>query len=135
MVIPQLSSAPKYLVPQCVEKNNGVGPAIDMGMLAGTLLVVTLGIHDVVEHEDLTISVWGSPSGTDWGSRPLVVFPRKSYCGVYAAILNLATNPAVRFLRVSWSMSRWAQRESDLMFGFYVSMREMHSEVSTALVQ
>jgi hypothetical protein len=133
MVIPQLRSAPKYLVPQCVEKNDGIGPVIDLGTLGGKLLVVTLGIHDVVEREGLTISVWGSPSSTDWGSGPLVVFPRKSYCGVYAAILNLAKHPTVRFLRVSWSMSRWAQRDSDLMFGFYVSMREMHSEVSSAV--
>jgi hypothetical protein len=128
MVIPELSCAPKYLVPQCVEKNNGVGPVIDMGTLGGKLLVVTLGIHDVVEHEGLTISVWGSPSGIDWGSTPLVVFPRKSYCGVYATILNLTKNPEVQFLRASWT-----QRDSDLMFGFYVSMREMHSEVSTAV--
>jgi len=133
MVMPQLSAAAIYLVPQCVERNDGVGPIIDLDTLRGRLLVVTLGIDDVVEHEGLAISIWGSTSGTDWQPGPLVVLPQKSYCGVYATILNLAKNPTVRFLRVKWTMSRWAQRDSDLMFGFYVAFEEMHSEVSAAV--
>jgi hypothetical protein len=133
MLMPQLGLAPKFLVPECVQRNDGFGPVIDLGTLAGKLLVVTLGIHDVVEQEGLNISVWGSKSGTDWGPRPLVVFPLKSYCGVYGTILNLTKNPDVQFLRVKWTMSRRAQRESDLMFAFYVSLKEIHSEVSAAV--
>jgi|CZKS01.1.fsa_nt_gi hypothetical protein len=131
--MPQLTYAPMYLVPQCVEKNDGIGPLIDLGTLGGKLLVVTLGINDVVEQEALAISIWGSSSGTDWGPKPLLTFPQKSYCGAYATILNLTKNPAVRFLRVQWTMSRWTQRNSDLMFGFYVSLEEVHSEVSSAV--
>jgi hypothetical protein len=133
MVMPQLSSARKYLVPQCVEKNDGVGPIIALDTLRGKQLVVTLGIDDVLEHEGLAISIGGSTSGTDWEPIPLLVFPQKSYCGVYATILSLAKNPTIRFLRVKWTMSRWAQRDSDLMFGFFVSLEEMHSEVSAAV--
>ena len=131
--MPQLSSAPKYLVPQCVVKNDGVGPIIALDILRGEQVVVTLRIDDVLEHEGLAISIWGSTSGTDWEPRPLLVFPQKSYCGVYATILNLAKNPTIRFLRVKWTMSRWAQRDSDLMFGFFVSLKEIHSEVSAAV--
>jgi hypothetical protein len=133
MLMLQLSNAPKYLVSQRVEKNDGVGPVFELGTLGGKLLVVTLGINDVVEQEDLAISIWGSSSGTDWGSKPLLTFPQKSYCGAYATILNLAKKPAVRFLRVQWTMSRWSQRKSDLMFGFSVALDEVHSEVSTAV--
>jgi hypothetical protein len=131
--MPQLTYAPMYLVPQCVEKSDGIGPLIDLGTLAGKLLVVTLGINDVVEQEGLAISIWGSASGDDWGNKPLLMFPQKSYCGVYATILNLTRNPAVRFLRVKWSMSRRDNRSTDLMFGFYVSLEEMRSEVSSAV--
>ena len=131
--MPQLSSAPKYLVPQCVVKNDGVGPIIALDILRGEQVVVTLRIDDVLEHEGLAISIWGSTSGTDWEPRPLLVFPQKSYCGVYATILNLAKKPTIRFLRVKWTMSRWAQRDSDLMFGFFVSLKEIHSEVSAAV--
>jgi len=131
--MPQLSIAPKFLVPQRIEKNDGVGPVFDLGTLGGKLLVVTLGINGVVEQEGLAISIWGSPSGTDWGSRPLLTLPQKSYCGAYATILNLAKNPTVRFLRVQWNMSPWTKRNSDLMFGFYVTLEEVHSEASTAV--
>ena len=132
-MIPQLSASPKYLVPRCVEKNDGIGPVIELDDLRAKLLVVTLGIDDVVEQEDLVISIWGSASGTDWGPRPILLFPQKSYCGTYATILNLTKNPTVRFLRVKWTMSRWTQRNSDLMFGFCVSLEEMHSEASVAV--
>lgn len=129
----QLTYAPIYLVPQCVEKNNGLGPVIDLGTLGGKLLVVTLGINDVVEQEGMAISIWGSASGDDWGDKPLLMFPQKSYCGVYATILNLTKKPAVRFLRVKWTMYRRDSRSTDLMFGFYVSLEEMRSEVSSAV--
>ena len=133
MVIPQLSCAPKYLVSQGVQKNDGVGPVLDLDDLRGKLLVVALGINEVAEQEDLAISIWGSSTGTDWGTKPLVLFPQKSYCGIYATLLNLTKNPGVRFLRVQWAMNRWTQRNTDLMFGFYVSVEEMHSEASAAV--
>jgi hypothetical protein len=131
--MPQLSAEPRYLVPQSVKKSDGVGAAIELDTLRGKLLVVTLGINRVVEQEGLEVSVWGSASGTDWGQRPLAAFPQKSYCGVYATILNLTRNPAVRFLRVKWTISPRSQRTSDLMFGFHVSLEEIHCEVGAVV--
>ena len=131
--MPQTSSVPRYLVTQSVKKSDGMGQAIQLDSLSGKLLVVTLGISQVVEQEGLEVSVWGSTSGTDWGTRPLLVFPQKSYCGVYATILNLTRNPAIRFLRVKWTMSPWSQRTSELMFGFHVSLEEIHSEIGAAV--
>ena len=129
----QISDAPKYLVPQCQERHDGAGSVIELGDLRGELLVVTLGINNVVEHEGLEISIWGSADGSDWGTKPLLTFPQKSYCGAYATILNLAKKPAIRFLRVKWTMSRRAGQSSDVLFGFYVSLEEMHADFSTAV--
>lgn len=131
--MPPLSSVPRYLVPQSIKIGDGVGAPIELDTLRGKLLVVTLGINQAVEQEGLEISVWGSASGTDWGSKPLLVFPQKSYCGVYATILNLTRKPDVRFLRVKWTISPWSQRTSDLMFGFHVSLEEIHSEVGAVM--
>ncbi len=128
--MPQPSAVPRYLVPESIKKSDGVGPAIELDALSGKLLVVSLGINRVVEQEGLEVSVWGSTSGTDWGPRPLLVFPQKSYCGVYATILNLTRHPAVRFLRVKWTISRWSPRTSDLMFEFHVSLQEVGAPVA-----
>jgi hypothetical protein len=131
--MPQLSAGPTYLVPESIKKCDGMGPAIQLDALSGKLLVVTLGINQVVEQEGLEVSVWGSASGTDWELRPLLVFPQKSYCGTYATILNLIRKPAVRFLRVKWTINPWSSRTSDLMFGFHVALGEIHSEIGAAV--
>ena len=131
--MPQTAYAPKYLIPQCVERADGIGPAIDLGGLRGKLLVVTVGINDVLEQEGLTVSIWGSATGTDWDTKPLLNFPQKSYCGQYATLLNLANRPNIRFLRVEWKMSRWGQRDSELLFGFSVSLEDSLSHVSSAV--
>jgi hypothetical protein len=131
--MPQLTSAPKYLVPQCEAHGDGFGPVIELGELRSKLLVVSLRINEVFEQEDLSISIWGSATGTDWGARPLLTFPQKSYCGAYATFLNLANRPSVRFLRVEWKMSSWVHRDSRLMFGFNVAVEESLSAFSAAV--
>ena len=131
--MPQLSYAPNYLVPPSIKQNDGVGPVIELGAMHGKLLVVTLGINNVLEQESLAISIWGSASGTEWGTKPLLSFPRKSYCGLYAAFLNLANYPTIRFLRVEWKLSPLRNQDSRLMFGFYVSLKESHSSVNAAV--
>src|SRR5271167_657291 len=131
--MPEVMSAPKYLVPQCIERADGVGPAIDLEELRSKLLVVTLGINEVLEQEGLSVLIWGSATGSDWGGRPLLSFPQKSYCGEYATLLNLEHRPDIRFLRVEWKMNRWAHRDSDLRFGFEVSLQDSLSHVSSAV--
>jgi len=129
----QVTQAPKYLVPPCIERGDGEGPAIELGALRGKLARITVGINDVLEQEGLAVSVWGSPNGIDWGVAPLLSLPRKSYCGDYHAFINLAKHPAARFLRAEWRMSRWGKRESGLMFGFYIAVDEAHSHIAAAV--
>jgi hypothetical protein len=117
-----------YDLLSCVQRGDGIGPAIDLGAERASLLVVCAGINHVMENERLTVSIWGSSNGGDWGERPLLSFPPKSYCGIYATFLNLAAHPDIRHLRASWNMTRWTlQRDEDRrgpLFGFYVSVQE-----------
>ncbi len=128
----QISHANKYLVSPCIERVDGTGPAIELGALSGSLLKLTLGINHVLEQESISISIWGSASGTDWGSTPLMTLPQKGYCGEYHTILNLQNRPTVRFLRVEWKLRRWGKREAPRMVGFYVACAEA-SRVSAAV--
>lgn len=124
----QLPRATYDLLEPCVQRNDGIGPGIDLGAEHANLLVVSVGINHVMENERLTVSIWGSPNADDWGDRPLFSFPPKSYCGIYAAFLNLAAHPEIRYLRASWNMTRsTVQRAWDCqapLFGFYVSVQE-----------
>jgi len=121
---------PKCLLSESVLRVDGVGPAVDLDEYHGKLLVVTLGINAVVERTGLTISVWGSPDQNDWGSKPLVTFRQRQYCGVYSVLLNLAHHPDIRSLRVQWSMSRWGKGERSAQFGFEVFLEESGARVS-----
>jgi hypothetical protein len=122
-----------FLLPESIARADGSGPDIELGPKRGKLLVLTLGITRILEQESLEVTVWGSPDGEKWDSKPLVKFPPKFYCGLYSILLNLGSRSEVRFLRVHWTMSRWSKRESMPMFGFYVYAEESGARVSVAV--
>jgi len=127
-------SSPKRLLAEAVRKGDGVGPMVDLGEYCSKLLVVTLGITDVVERTGLTVSVWGSPDQTEWGSKPLLTFRQRQYCGVYSVLLNMAMHPDVRYLRVQWNMNLWGRGERTPLFGFEVFLEESGARVSGSAV-
>ena len=122
-----------FLLPESIARADGIGPEIDLGSKRGKLLVLTLGITRILEQESLEVTVWGSPDGERWSVQPLAKFPPKFYCGLYSILLNLGSQPDVRFLRVHWKMSRWSKRDALPMFGFYVYAEESGSRVSVAV--
>jgi hypothetical protein len=124
---------PKFLLPECITRADGVGPKVELGAASGKLLVLTLGINRIVEQERLIVSIWGSPNGVDWGIKPLATFPPKFYCGMYSILLNLAKNPDARCIRSEWKMSRWGKGDQVPLFGFYVCAEESGSRLSTAV--
>ena len=123
-------SRPKCLLSELVRKGDGVGPVVALDDYCSKLLVVTLGITDVVERTGLAVSVWGSKDQADWGSKPLVTFRQRQYCGVYSVLLNMATHTDLRYLRVHWNMNRWGSGERIPQFGFEVFLEESGARVS-----
>jgi hypothetical protein len=124
------SVEPKCLLPDSVRREDGAGPTVDLDQYSGKLLVVTLGINAVVERTGLTVSVWGSPDGVEWGAKPLVTLRQRQYCGVYSALLNLAQSPDVQFLRVQWNVNRFGKGERIAQFGFEVFLEESGARIS-----
>ncbi len=118
------------LLSPCLEHGDGTGQTIDLGVDHAGLLVISMGINHVIENERLTLSIWGSADGNDWGDKPLVSFPPKAYCGVYSVFLNLTGHPQVRYLRAKWNMVRCGHGCGDPLFGFYASVRESSSQVN-----
>ena len=125
---------PRYLLPEHMSRNDGVGPAMDLGADCCKLLVVTLGINHVMEHGGLIVSIWGSADGVNWGPRPLVSFPQKYYCGLYSSLLNLVGRPEIRYLRPQWSMKGWGDKSNTApLFSFNLFVEESGSRLSTAV--
>lgn len=117
------------LLPELCRIGDGAGPEVALDTFRGRLLVVTLGITDVMERTGLTVSVWGSADQVDWGTRPLLTFRERQYCGVYSVLLNLAARPDIKYLRTQWTMNRWGRGERLPAFGFEVFVDESGARV------
>lgn len=121
------------LLPEVLARTDGAGSPLALGLERGQLLVLTVGIERVLEQGALQVSVWGTANGRDWGIRPLLAYPPKSYCGLYSQLLNLAKHPDIRYLRAEWKMSRWLKGSADPLFGFYLSMEESGARLKARL--
>ena len=115
---------PAFLLPETTVREAGVGQVIDLGEQQGEVLLLTLGITRIIEQESLDLSIWGSADGSDWGSKPLLAFPQKFYCGTYQIALDLTERPDVKFLRAKWQMNRWGKGEPKPLFTFYLFVQQ-----------
>ena len=126
----------RYVVPECATRSDGCGPIFELSSAErGKLLVLTLGINCVLEQETLLVSVWGSADAENWGTTALVSFPPKSFCGLYSTLLNLVTQPGIRYIRVQWRTQRWQNRTEQPLFCFYISVEPSGSRISTRCVR
>jgi hypothetical protein len=102
---------------------------VELGELASPLVLLTLGITRIIEQESLDLSIWGSADGNDWGTKPLVAFPQKFYCGTYQLLLDLAERPDVKYIRTKWQCNRWGRGGPKPLFGVYVFAKCLESQV------
>jgi hypothetical protein len=116
---------PQFLLPETTVREAGAGPIINLGAHQGICLALTFGITRIIEQESIDLSIWGSANGENWGTKPLVAFPQKFYCGTYQIVLDLAEKPDVTFLRVKWAVSRWGKGDPKPLFGIYVFAQQM----------
>ena len=120
---------PQFLLPETTVREAGQSPDIDLGELQSGTLVLTLGLTRIIEQESIDVSIWGSVDGADWGSKPLVAFPQKFYCGTYQILLNLSDRP-VRYLRAKWQVNRWGKGDPKPLFGVYLFAQAMDRELA-----
>jgi hypothetical protein len=116
---------PQFLLQEATVREAGTSPAVEIGEHQGNCLVLTFGITRIIEQESIDLSIWGSADGSDFGSKPLLAFPQKFYCGTYQIVLDLADQPDVRYLRVKWSVNRWGKGDPKPLFGIYVFVQAM----------
>jgi hypothetical protein len=119
---------PEFLVPETTIREAGAGPVICLGEQQGGSLLFTLGITRTIEQERLDLAIWGSVDGEDWGTRPLITFPQKFYCGTYQLTLDLSARPQVQYLRAQWQVNRWGRGDSKPLFTAHLFVKELQEE-------
>jgi hypothetical protein len=116
----------------------GDGPAADISSATSPVFLLALNITEVIEQESLDVSIWGSSDGSNWGAKPLLVFPQKFYRGEHPVLLDMSPHPEVKFLRAHWEVARWGRGEATARFEFSLKLREVSAEVleeTTAALQ
>lgn len=123
---------PQFLVPETTVREAGAGPDLGLGDQQGETLLLTLGITRIIEQESLDISIWGSPDGKDWGTKPLLAFPQKFYCGTYQILLDLSSRPDVQFIRAKWLVNRWGKGDPKPVFTIYLFAQQIVNQLMAA---
>lgn len=121
---------PEFLLPETTVREAGTGPEIALGTEQGGTLILTLGITRIIEQESIDLSIWGSEDGTNWGSKPLVTFPQKFYCGTYQILLDLTEHSSVKFVRAKWQVNRWGKGDPKPLFTIYLFAQQMERQLA-----
>jgi len=114
-----------YLLPERVLETNGVGPALDLGPLAGRPVLIVLRIAEIIEQESVHVSVWGSADESNWGDQALFAYPQKFYRGVTPAALDLRQRPEIKFLQARWELNRWGRGYPRPYFKLSIEVQEL----------
>ena len=122
---------PDFLIPESVIREAGAGSELSLESSQGGLLLLTLGITRIIEQESLDISIWGSPDKENWGTKPLLVFPQKFYCGTYQLLLDLSAHPDVKYVKAKWQVNRWGRGDAKPLFGIYLFGQDARQQVAT----
>ena len=115
---------PSFIIPETVIREAGASSELNIETVSAGCLLLTLGITRIIEQQSLDLSIWGSANNADWGTKPLIAFPQKFYCGTYQLVLDLSANPEVKFLKAKWNVSRWGRGEPKPLFGVYLFVQD-----------
>jgi len=120
---------PQFLLPETTVREAGTGSELRLGDQQGETLILTLGITRIIEQESIDVSIWGSADGSDWGTKPLVAFPQKFYCGTYQILIDLSDRSDVKFLRAKWAVNRWGKGDPKPLFTIYLFVQQMSQKL------
>ena len=119
-----------FLIPEKTTVSaKGDGASMDISAAQSRVFLLSLNIINIIEQESLDVSVHGSADGTNWDAKPLVAFPQKFYRGQHPLLLDLTSQPGVKFLRAHWEVGRWGRGVETPMFEFQLALREVPASV------
>jgi hypothetical protein len=107
----------------------GDGAALELAAAGNRVFLLNLTITNIVEQEALDVSVYGSADGAAWGSKPIASFSQKFYREEQPLLLDLMSQPDVRFVRAHWDVLRWGRGPETPMFEFSLSLKEVSPEI------
>ena len=119
-----------FLVPDgTVVTAKGDSAAADISGAVHRIFLLTLQIKEVIEQESLDVSILGSADGNSWAPKALLTFPQKFYRGQHPLLLDLSSQPEVKFLRAHWEVNRWGRGSETPRFEIALTLKEVPAEM------
>jgi hypothetical protein len=119
-----------FLVPKSTVTTPGDGPAVEIGSAGNRVFLLQFNITEIVEQESIDLSIYGAASQEGpWSAAPLASYPQKFYRGRHPLLLDLTTQPEIKFLRAHWEVNRWGRGPETPRFEFEVKITEVSPEV------
>jgi hypothetical protein len=115
--------------PHTTVSAKGDGPAIDVSSASNRVFLLTLSITKIIEQESLDVSIYGSADGATWTPKSIAAFPQKFYTEESPLLLDLTTQPEVKFVRAHWEVARWGRGTETPMFEFGVTLKEVSAAI------
>ena len=106
-------------------ETNGDNGKVDVSGSQTRTFLCTLLITDQIEQESIDVSIWGSPDGENWGTKPILKLPQRFYRGETQAVLDLTLRPEVKFVRAKWELNRWGRVAPTPMFVIGLHLSEV----------
>ena len=128
--------APLFTAIAVISLAFGIGANTAIFTLLDQILLRLLPVKEPQQLALLTMR--GRHYGSNWGGKPLLVFPQKFYRGEHPVLLDMSPHPEVKFLRAHWEVARWGRGEATARFEFSLKLREVSAEVleeTTAALQ
>ena len=113
-------------------ESNGNGESFDISSSESRTFLCCLTVSEQLEQESLDVSIWGSADGQNWGTKPILSFPQKFYCGTYQILLDLTDHPDLKYVRAKWQLNRWGKGDPKPLFTVYLFAQQMVRTLSTA---
>ena len=104
---------------------NGEGQAVNVGNSQTRTFLCALLITEQIEQESIDVSIWGSPDGENWGTKPILKLPQRFYRGETRAVLDLSLRPEAKFIRAKWELNRWGRVAPLPMFVIGLTLTEV----------
>ena len=117
------------VAPDTVVTGKGDSAPVSLEGMSNRVFLIILNITEIVEQESIELSVFGSPDGQTWETKPLITFPQKFYPGETPLLLDLAARPEITAIRAHWEVNRWGRGSEQPMFKIGVMMREVPAEM------
>jgi hypothetical protein len=106
-------------------ESNGASEKTSVDASATRTFLCTLEILDQIEQESIDVSIWGSEDGENWGKLPILKLPQSFYRGTARMVLDLTSQPDVKFIQARWELARWGRVAPTPRFVIGLNLKEV----------